>query len=215
MNPKKHTFTLAALLALVGLFAGIAIFQHLHAPKKFDLNKFHGTYLAHPRTIHPFSLKGIDGKTFDNQSLKGQWTLMFFGFTRCGSVCPTTMAKLAKMVQTLEKTKVVLPQVVMISIDPDRDSLDRLKQYVQAFNPHFYGARGKESKIESMTQEMGIVYQKITPSQELPENYDIQHSGAVMLFNPQGQLNAFFNLPHHANLLAKDYMLLVSFAKNT
>ncbi|MBL7480911.1 SCO family protein [Legionella bononiensis] len=209
---KGVTLTVTILLALASLFAGIFVSQHLHFKKKIDAAQFHGTYLENPRTVNQFSLTGTDQQTFDNNSLQGQWTLVFFGFTNCGYLCPTTMAELGKMYRILEEKGVKnLPKVVMISIDPERDSLDKLNGYVKSFNSTFYGARGEESTIKLMTREMGIAYAKvINKESEDPKNYDVQHSGAVMLFNPQGELNAFFTTPHHADLLAKDYMLLVS-----
>ncbi|CCD07737.1 SCO family protein [Legionella pneumophila] len=200
------------VLALVSLLAGIYISQNFHFKKKINVADFHGTYLENPRTVNNFSLTGTDQKAFNNSSLQGRWTLVFFGFTNCGYLCPTTMAELGKMYRILEKKGVKnLPQVVMISIDPQRDSLDKLGSYVTSFHKSFYGARGEEDSIKSMTHEMGIAYAKINNKESSePENYDIQHSGAVMLFNPQGELNAFFTTPHHADLLAKDYVLLVS-----
>lgn len=209
---KGVTLTVTILLALAGLFTGIFVSQHMHFKKKIDVAQFHGTYLENPRTINQFALTGTDQKLFDNSSLQGQWTLVFFGFTNCGYLCPTTMAELGKMYRLLEeKGTKNLPRVVMISIDPDRDNLDKLGHYVQSFHNSFYGARGEEKSIKLMTREMGIAYAKVMNKDNPdPQNYDVQHSGAVMLFNPQGELNAFFTTPHHADLLAKDYMLLVS-----
>ncbi|BCA94096.1 photosynthetic protein synthase I [Legionella antarctica] len=209
---KGVTLTVTILLALAGLFAGIFLSQHLHFKKKIDPAVFHGTYLENPRTVNQFSLTGIDQKPFDNSSLQGRWTLVFFGFTNCGYLCPTTMAEIGKMYRILdEKGLKNLPRVVMISIDPDRDSLEKLDHYVTSFHPAFYGASGEEDAIKLMTREMGIAYGKVANKDSTdPQNYDVQHSGALMLFNPQGELNAFFTTPHHADLLAKDYLLLVS-----
>ncbi|MFT4058672.1 MAG: SCO family protein [Legionella sp.] len=212
LKTKGVTFTVVILLAFAGLFSGIFVGQHMHFKKKINVANFHGTYLENPRTINQFSLIGTDQKVFDNASLQGQWTLIFFGFTNCGYLCPTTMAELGKMYRILETKNVKnLPHVVMISIDPDRDVQEKLASYVTSFHPNFYGARGDERSIKAMTREMGIAYAKILDKNN-PElkNYDIQHSGAVMLFNTQGELNAFFTTPHRADLLAKDYMLLVS-----
>lgn len=212
LKAKGVAFTVVILLALAGLFSGIFVGQHMHFKKKIDVANFHGTYLENPRTINQFSLTGTDQKTFDNASLQNQWTLVFFGFTNCGYLCPTTMAELGKMYRTLESKGVKdLPHVVMISIDPDRDDQEKLGKYVTSFHPDFYGARGDDIAIKAMTREMGIAYAKIMDKDSNdPKNYDVQHSGALMLFNPQGELNAFFTTPHRADLLAKDYMLLVS-----
>lgn len=211
LKAKSVTFTVVVLLALAGLFSGIFVGQHVHFKKKIDVSTFHGTYLENPRPVNRFSLTGIDAKSFDNKSLKGQWTIMFFGFTNCGYVCPTTMAELTKMYHLLEDKGIKnLPRVVMISIDPERDNQEKLGSYVTSFHPDFYGARGDEESIKLMTREMGIAYAKVIEQGNDSKNYDIQHSGALMLFNPQGELNAFFTTPHHADLLAKDYLLLVS-----
>ncbi|KTC84834.1 SCO family protein [Legionella brunensis] len=209
---NRKTLVVAIFLALVATLGGILIAQNLTMGRKIDPNQFNGTLLETPREINQFSLTGIDEHPFDNKSLQGQWTLVFFGFTNCGYLCPTTMSELAKMYRILEEEGVKpLPRVVMISIDPDRDSLDKLSHYVKAFNPQFYGARGSDDVVKHMTREMGVAYAKIAiPDTNDPNNYDVQHSGAVMLFNPQGELNAFFTTPHQANLLAKDFQLLVS-----
>lgn len=211
---KGVTLTVTAVLGIAALMTGIFVSQHLHFNKKIDVSQLsdNSTYLENPRTVNQFSLTGIDQKVFDNASLQGQWTIMFFGFTNCGYLCPTTMAELGKMYRILDEQGVKnLPRVVMISIDPERDTLDKLGQYVTSFNNNFYGARGEESSIMAMTREMGIAYAKVANKDGSdPQNYDVQHSGALILFNPQGELNAFFTTPHRADLLAKDYALLVS-----
>ncbi|MFJ1268915.1 SCO family protein [Legionella lytica] len=212
LKAKGITFTVVILLALAGLFSGIFVGQHMHFKKKIDVANFHGTYLENPRTVNQFSLTGTDQQSFDNASLQGKWTVMFFGFTNCGYICPTTLAELGKMYRILEDKGVKdLPRVVMISIDPERDDQEKLGSYVSSFHPDFYGARGEETSIKAMTREMGIAYAKIMEKDASdPKNYDMQHSGALMLFNPQGELNAFFTTPHRADLLAKDYIQLVS-----
>jgi protein SCO1/2 len=208
-NVKK---TVAVLLVFIALITGVYVAQQYPSKKKIDLSEFNGTLLKKPREINQFSLTGTDNQVFSNESLKGKWTLFFFGFTNCGFVCPTAMAELAKMYRILEESQVSpLPRVVLISIDPERDNQDKLKSYVKAFHKQFYGARGAEEVVREMTKEMGIAYAKIAlPGSAEGENYDMQHSGAIMLFNPQGELAAFFTTPHQATLLAKDYSLLVT-----
>lgn len=209
---KRLTLTVAFLLAIVALSMGLFVSQHMNTKKVVDASQLSGTLLEEPRAVNAFALTGIDHKPFDNASLQGSWTMMFFGFTHCGSMCPTTMAELGKMYRLLEEKGVKkLPKVVMISVDPKRDNLDKLGHYVKAFDRHFYGAIGHEDAIKDLTQEMGIAYLKVAPNGvDDSENYDIEHTGTIMLFNPKGQLVAFFTTPHHAEMLAKDYMLLVA-----
>ena len=206
-NKTRHTVII--LVAIVALMLGLFFSKHLQKDK-IDVSEFNGTLLDHPRKISPFSLTGIDHQPFNNQRLLGKWTFVFFGFTSCGSICPTNMAELGKMYRILESKGVKsLPNVVMISVDPERDSLEKLSHYVKAFDQHFYGARGREQSIRAMANELGIAYIKVArKGDDGDKNFDIEHTGTIMLFNPKGELTAFFTMPHRADLLAQDYILL-------
>jgi protein SCO1/2 len=209
MKKTNKRISLGFLFGVVGFLLGALFYLQ---PKRIDPAQFHGTYLEKPRPVNPFSLSGIDEKIFDNSSLEGKWTLVFFGFTNCAYMCPTTMAELGKMYSLLVAKKAKnLPKIVMITVDPARDDLTKLGNFVKAFNPNFYGARGEDVAVTSLAREMGIAFAKIQPKNSPnSQEYDIEHSGAVMLFNPKGELNAFFTTPHHAELLVKDYLLLTS-----
>lgn len=207
----RRTVTFLILLATV--FVGLYSYKIVQVDHtKINKNLFNGTLLDKPRSINDFSLLGIDNVAYTSASLNGKWTFMFFGFTNCGYVCPTTMAELGKTYRILEsKNSKVMPNVVLVSLDPDRDSIERIGQYVRAFDKHFYGARGEVDAIKSMTKDLGIVYAKVvvnTPN--LKKQDDIEHTGAIMLFNPQGKLVAFFTGPHSAEKMASDFMLLTS-----
>lgn len=210
INPV--TLTIVVLLAIVALMAGLFLSQHLHTKKAVDASQLHGTLLDKPRSLPDFSLSATDNKPFDNARLNGSWTFIFFGFTNCGYLCPTTMAELGKMYRLLDKNQVTpMPQVVMISLDPARDDLDKLKHYVKAFDSHFYGARGSDDVIKALTGGLGVAYFSVIPKAGDDSKQDtIDHSGAIMLINPQGQLAAFFTTPHHAEWLAEDYQRLVA-----
>lgn len=209
MNTTKIMRAAVILLGLGALVTGF-FFSHKIYQNKREISAFHGTYLEEPRTVSTFELMGTDGRPFNNASLKNQWTLVFFGFTECGSICPTTLAELSTMYRILKEQGVEpLPHVVMVSLDPDRDSLEKLGKYMKSFNPSFYGARGNDSVVKRITKEMGVAYTKVkNPESASPKDYNIQHSGVIMLFNPEGKLNAFFTTPH-ADFLAADFKLLV------
>ncbi len=208
---KKKSLLWAALfvgLVIAGVFAGSFYAKQQHMQKQAA---FHGTLLTAPRAIDNFSLTATDGTPFTQDSLKNHWTLMFFGFTRCGFVCPTTMTELGKMYRLLETQNVSpMPQVVMVSIDPERDELSQLKRYVEAFHPNFQGAKGSEEMTRAMTKALGVAYAKVKKDPNAPAKQDdIEHTGAIMLFNPDGHLAAFFTSPHRAKSLAEDYQLLI------
>lgn len=207
---NRLAITVFVLIGLMGLFAGLFVSKQITPTKKNSADQFHGTLLETPRDVSPFSLMGTDHTPFTNESLKGQWTMLFFGFTQCGYVCPMTMGELGKMYRFLEEQGAkTLPRVVMVSIDPERDHLDKLGQYVTAFDKHFYGARGEDAAVRSMGRELGIAYMKLQGKNTDPNAYELDHTGTVMLFNPQGKLTAFFTSPQNFKHLAEDYLLLV------
>lgn len=212
INKKKALVILTALaLIMAGIIADIFYSKHQEAKTRAAKSAFHGTLLDMPRPVKAFSLTRTDGVPFTQASLRDQWTMIFFGFTHCGLVCPTTMAELGKMYRMLEEKHVSpLPQVVMISIDPERDDLAGLGNYVKAFNSNFYGARGSEQMTKAMTKALGIAYAKVAANPDGSSlRDDIEHTGAVMLFNPMGKLAAFFTGPHQAKVLGDDYAWLI------
>lgn len=217
LKKKRIRLTIISLLAFAALILGLFVSQNmLKKNPPIDSSQFHGTLLNKAREIKPFALTGIDNKTFTNQSLRGQWTYLFFGFTHCGTICPTTLAELAKMVHLLESQNIKpLPKIVFISLDPKRDNLGTLKKYTKAFEPNFYAAIGDEVQLDKLTEELGIAYEKVLLANSKPRtenddnnDYNIEHTGTLMLFNPEGELYAFFTTPHQAEWLAKDYQML-------
>lgn len=206
---KRIVLTIGVLAGFAALVLGVFVAHHAPNSQKKIREQFQGTLLEQPRKIHRFKLIGINDKKFTRHSLRKHWTFVFFGFTNCESICPITMAEMGKMYRLLEKDHVSeLPRVVMISIDPERDTVAALSHYVKSFNPHFYGAVGTDKAVRALTNELGVVYIKSEAQQgHSVDNYNIQHSGTVMLFNPKGQLVAFFTPPNRADALAADYKL--------
>lgn len=206
MTWRHSFFQKRMILIFLIIFLPIWIIYHGIALPS-DEYIFHGTILEKPRGILPFTLTGIDGRKFNNASLKNEWTLVFFGFTKCRYLCPTTLAILAKAYRLLEGEKIhPLPRVILVSIDSEHDVLPVLKRYVKGFHPAFYGVRGATEVVQEMALEMGIPYKKMISGRL---DNDISHSGAVMLFNPSGKLAVFFPAPHDAVTLAEDYKAFV------
>ena len=119
---RNNRRTVVVLLAIVAGLFGLYV-QAIKSSQKIDLTKLNATVLNNPRQISDFKLTDNTGQTFTQDSLRGHWTMMFFGFTRCPSICPTTMAELSKTYKQFAKDNVKdFPQVVMVSIDPERDT---------------------------------------------------------------------------------------------
>lgn len=212
VKSRKNKIVVSIILTVVVLIAAIEIyFGFLQNHEVANNVKIDGVFLAQTKEMDDFHLTASNGKPFTKESLKGHWTMMFFGFTNCGMVCPTTMAALNDMYKKLEKDlpKEQMPQVVMVSVDPDRDSLQKMKEYVTTFNPNFLGARAEITETVALEKQLHIAAAKMQVDGQGKNEYTINHSAEVLLFNPKGQLQAYLSYPHQAEQMAKDYKLII------
>lgn len=214
--PKKSNGALIAVLLLfvLAVMAG-TIFYNGHKSKEelqasYDIPqsvKIDGTILNKGREIKPFSLTNSEGKPFTEQSFKGHWNMVFFGFTNCAYVCPTSLAALNQMYLKLSKDlpKDQLPAVYFVSVDPERDSINRVKSFVNQYNNHFIGARGTMAETKALAAQMSAVFVKVQAEGGDKNQYIVNHSANVMLVDPAGNLRAIFSFPHKGQRLASDY----------
>ncbi|MES9990396.1 MAG: SCO family protein [Candidatus Thiodiazotropha sp.] len=162
------------------------------------------------RPLKPFSLTSHKGVTFDNQSLQGQWTFMSFGYTYCPDICPTTLTLFSEMHQRIQAQKSDKPyQVTFVSVDPERDTLDRLAEYVTYFDPSFLGVTGTEAALEELTKPLGILYRRVE-TEDSAMGYVMDHSASIVLVDPQGRFHAYFSPPHDAEMMANDFIAISS-----
>jgi protein SCO1/2 len=162
------------------------------------------------RPLKPFSLTNHKGETFDNQSLLGHWTFMSFGYTYCPDICPTTMTLFAEMHSRIQAKNSIEPyEITFVSVDPERDSLDRLSKYVTYFDPSFIGATGPEEALQELTKPLGILYKRVE-TKDSAMDYVMDHSASIILVDPQGRYHAYFSPPHDAEKMANDFITLSS-----
>ncbi len=203
---KAIKITLLGLTLFMSMFLGLYVYQHAHRLPLSEKELVHATYVQPGRVLSPFQLKKTDGSILNVSQLIGHWTILFFGYTQCHSICPTTMDMLHKTYEILRKDGVSnRPEMVMISLDGQRDSLETMKKYVEGFDQEFKGAIGKKSVINQLTQELGIVYDAQMNSQD----GQIDHSGSITVINPAGEVVAFFIPPMQAKDVAKDLETLI------
>ena len=155
--------------------------------------KINGLYILDtPRNVGEIQLIDHHGQAFTRERLQGKWTLVFFGFTYCPDICPTTLAFLNEFVGQLEGTEVEDTAVVMVSVDPARDSVEQLATYVPYFNAAFTGVTGEFLDIHRFATALNTPFRKV-PGQD--ENYLVDHSANVVLINPRGDYHGFFKAP--------------------
>ena len=187
MNPRQFITGIALGLALA---AGTFVALRMQAPSEPES----ALILPAPNPVPEFSLLNQDGMPIDQTVFEGQWDLVFFGFTHCPDVCPTTLQVLAAAKAALqEKGQSPLPRIVLVSVDPERDSPEVLKQYVDYFGAGNLGITGTLDEITKLTSGLGIYFEKHASD---GEDYAVDHSAAVLVINPDGGFEALFSGPH-------------------
>ena len=172
---KRSVFLFLTLVVFAGL-GGYASYYYQHRP----LHLLTTAEYPNKTPVIPFQLTDQYGHKFDNSNLKGKWTLFFEGYTSCPDICPTAMTKLAAAYPKLIKDEPF--QVVFISVDPNRDTPDKLKQYTSFFNKKFIAVTGKQKQLLPLTRNLGMAYSMVGQG----KNYLITHSATMTLVSPKG-----------------------------
>ena len=202
---KKSTIALVAVLALTtGVVVAWAIKQS--QPIKLEAGLWFG---EQSRDLPEFELVNQDGASFTRDDLQGKWHFIFFGYTHCPDICPSSLQTMADMTAAIKDEDVSKAlQVIFISVDPDRDKPEILKNYVQYFNPGFIGATGTVPNLDNLTRTIGISYFLNRESAD-QVSYEVAHSAAFVLVNPSAQYAGLFSAPHDSQIMARDITKLV------
>lgn len=189
---------LAIVAIAAGLAVGIRSFRP-EAPKEIA-----GFIYPEPQAVAPFKLTQHDGSPFDAQALQGHWSFVYFGYTYCPDVCPTTLADLSRVQQALEAAGLDADnRYFFVSVDPKRDTPKRLGEYVVHFNKKFVGVTGDADALKRFTQPIGIAY--AFPEGTSGDDYAVDHSSVVVLFGPDARLHAVFSSPHRPDAMVEGF----------
>ena len=207
MNQK----TLLVIIASVAMVAGYWFSSNLKKPAPEAILKqmtqteseIQGFVLDPARSISMPPLRKDDGSLFINDDLKDHWSLLFFGYTHCPDICPATMNVLAQSLKRAKDQKITFPEVFFISVDPQRDSVEMLGEYVRYFDPSFRGVTGEPNTIEALTLQAGVVFMQTPVSSENKDDYLVDHSSSILLISPEGKLKAYLKPPHTAEGILK------------
>jgi protein SCO1/2 len=209
----KTVWKVTSLIVFTSLLvlAGYLFSQRMASDYTKDLQTT--TVFDSPREVGAFKLIDTQGKAFTEKDLAGHWSMLFFGFTRCPMICPTTMTAMNQVVTQLKDAP--KPQVWFISIDPNRDSLKRIRRYVTGFNTDFMGATGSKKELDKLTKQLNVLYMQVKGNDKSAGEYNIDHSASIMLINPEGKLQGIFSTPPEADKISHDYELITSHYKGS
>jgi protein SCO1/2 len=205
-------FTAVVLLFVASLCLGIYINKKFNKStpqqslqREDDLLDFLVTEVNPPLSLPGFSLLDHHGNDFTVDGLKGKWNFLFFGYTFCPEVCPTTINTLDTVYSKLAREDV---GVVFVSFDPERDTVKQLAGYIPYFNDKFVGVTGEEAEIKSLTGALDISYSRYLPEGSDEEDYQFYHDTTILLIDPLGRLAARFAAPHSPKFIVEKFQAL-------
>ncbi len=206
-RPSPKTIAIVIGLTVIGLGLGIftARQQKLQLPPQIQ-----GMMWPNPKVLKTFSSVDHNGKEFGLQNLQGNWSFLFFGYSHCPDICPVTLTILDQVYEKLQaKQQQPKVQVVFVSVDPERDTSERLHSYVSYFNEDFIGLGGSLEQIKSLTGQMGIAFFHEPPSAS--GDYSVDHTAAIFLIDPKGEMIAIMSAPHKVDDIVSRFVEIQSF----
>ena len=210
MPIKKNIFFIAVFIASV-----LALFiNKLTTPRVLSTNELivNGLFLfEEPKEISDFSFYSANGVEFTKDNLKGKWTLMYFGFTRCPDECPTTMYQIKKLVNILREKDFPLDdkQWVLVSIDPERDTPEEIDKYAKGFDEDFMGVSNIRPMLLSLATQLSV--NNVMPSEESMDHSHLDnHVNNIILLNPNGDFAGVFRPPFDISRLSLTYQSVTS-----
>jgi protein SCO1/2 len=161
------------------------------------------------KAIAPFSLQRADETGLSNADLQGHWSLFYFGDSYCADVCPAALENIVRLYNRLAIDPEVQQSLrfIFVSLDPLRDTPERLRSYVTGYHPGFIGVSGSEEEVHALAKEFSIYYKQQTPDKE--GNYRIDHGVTLSLVSPQGKIAAYFIDLTNPEHLATDILTII------
>jgi protein SCO1 len=188
-------------LLLIGVVAMWAIFFAKPA-------SFRGTTYAEPYPpASDFALTKADGTSFQVSEMRGKVVLLFFGYTSCPDVCPTTMAELNQALAQLSDEDADKVQMVFVTVDPDRDTPERTQEYVDHFNPKFIGLSGTEAELTKVWSDYGV-YREIVEGASAA-GYSVDHTARITMIDEQGNLRVSFGFGTPVEDIVHDLKMII------
>jgi protein SCO1/2 len=202
--------TVSLCLAFIAIVVGMFVVSMLREPQLSDneLRDLGVFLLPTPRELEPFSLRDHLGQEFTRERLEGKWTFAFFGFTHCPDVCPTSMSQLAQADRELVNAGTGAEdfQVILVTVDPQRDTAEELGGYVTVFSERFLGVLGERAALGKFAQQVNAAFAKVP----VEGGYSVDHTGNIVIFNPRGHYHGFIKLPHKAQTIRLAYQSLAA-----
>lgn len=201
---KSRSLILSVLGVLFAVIIGVLVGKYLtadtNASAQLVAQEAGIIILSSSRELPAVQLSNTNHSVQDTQALTGKWSLIFFGYTFCPDICPTTLAELRQLNKLLPEDIKNNLQIIMVSVDPQRDTVEQLQQYLAYFDPSFQGLTGELSDIQTLSNALSIPF---IPGDTSQPRYTVDHSGNLAIIQPDGRQFGFIRAPLQVNKLAE------------
>ena len=209
---KKYQFFIFFVVILV-VIGGLFWFAQANKDRPLDaeqLNALGLVQLPFPRVLEEIELLNQEGEPFDKSQLAGKWTYAFFGYTNCPDICPVTMNDLERTLNRLQDTlapeELALFQGMFVTVDPSRDGVEEVHEFVERYSDSFIGVTGTDANIAAFARQVGVGYRRIPSASELL--YLVEHQGNIVIFDPQGDCYGYIKPPFDTVQLTRLFQYL-------
>lgn len=169
---------------------------------------WHTTDISEVMPALDLGLLNEDGQPVEEEAYRGKTTLMYFGYTFCPDVCPTSLARLAATIKQLDESRRDDVQVLFVSVDPARDTPARLRDYTQVFGPQFIGLTGSRAQLDALTNRYRVSYGH--GEKDANGHYDVSHSSGIFVFDRQGRARLLMRSSDPIETMASDLRRLMA-----
>ena len=194
-------------LGLWGIGLAVAVLLLFWLGPRLSPPRFHGMVIQSPQPAADFELTSVSGQRRRLSDFRGQYVLLFFGYTYCPDVCPLTLAELARVHEQLG-ARADRVQVLFVSVDPRRDSLERLARYVTHFHDSFVGLTGNSQELMAASTPFGIYFERRSTGED-NDDYLVDHTGTVTVLDPDGYVRLVFPFGMTADQITADLKALM------
>ena len=201
----KRNFTWTIVSCLTVMIIALSLYVNKMTTKVYLSNeqlKDLGLYLIDPaRNLGSFNLIDSSGKEFLPQDFEGKWNVLFFGFTFCPDICPITMSMLSRIEKEIDSQELDKIRIFLVTVDPVRDNPNQLKIYLKNFSENFTGLTGGLDQIYNFATRVNAPFTPINKSED--PYYTVDHTGSIVLIDPNGNYAGFFRAPHNQDKIKK------------
>ena len=207
----KRNFTWTIVSCLAVMLIALSLYVNKMTTKVYLSNeqlKDLGLYLIEPaRDLGSFNLIDTNEKEFLPQDFKGKWNVLFFGFTFCPDICPITMRMLSRIEKEIDSQELDKIRIFLVTVDPVRDNPNQLKIYLKNFSENFTGLTGGLDQIYNFATRVNAPFTPINNSKD--PYYTVDHTGSIVLIDPDGNYAGFFRAPHNQDKIKKALLEII------